>query len=48
MQDYLGLLWLRSEITGMGKIRFEFVRLAGTIVDKARQNRDRDGKDQVR
>ena len=45
MQDQLGLLWMRPDIIGMDKIRFECVRLARIIVDKARQNRDRGGKD---
>ena len=42
MLDWLGLLWMRPDIIGMGKIRFECVRLARII------QKNRNGKDYVR
>ena len=36
MLDWLVLLWMRPDIIGMGKIRFECVRFARIIVDEAK------------
>ena len=34
MKEQLGLLWMRPDIRGMGKIRSDYAGLARTIVDE--------------